>query len=120
MTNRITAARRALAASITSPSAEVLPAKINTPTFIGFTPAPDYVTGDGTFGDGLDLHLFAWALVKPKNDKHDVEALDALLVELAAAARENGWGIERVDEPDVLKYGDWSMYGTRITLTISV
>lgn len=120
MTNRITEARRALAESIVSPSAEVLPRQINTPTFIGFAPAPDYLAHDGTFGGGLEVNLSAFALVKSKNDLYDVETLDDLLIELTDAARVNGWGIERVDEPDVLKYGDWSMYGTRITLTISV
>lgn len=121
MTNRITVARRALvdamAAATSAPVAEVLPAKINTSTLVGFTPADEYIGPGDTFADVITVRVYGWLLVKPKNDRHDLEQLDDLLTALNAAARSSTWAIEAVDEPDVLKYGDWAMYGTRVTLT---
>ncbi|WP_311210905.1 MULTISPECIES: hypothetical protein [unclassified Aeromicrobium] len=125
MTNRLTVARRALVAAVAAtgaPTAEVLPVKVNSSTLISFAPASDYVDQADTFGGDLKMRVYAYALVKPKNDRHDAETLDGLLVALHDGSRASSppWFIEAVDEPDVLKYGEWVMYGTRLTLTTTL
>ena len=120
MTNRLTAARRDLVASITAPDEtkvhEVLPAKINSRRAIAFSPAPDYALGPEDYGRSLTLSVSAWLLVSPRNDVADAEDLDELFLALYDGLPP-GWAITTTDEPDVLRYGDWAMYGTRLTLT---
>lgn len=120
--NRVTTARRALADALTTTSVKAfdnLPQQINARRAIGLTPAVDYLTSAPDFGADVQVRLYAWALVKPVNDRADEEALDDLILNLLTGLPAP-WSATECDEPDVLAYGDWAMYGARLTLTATL
>lgn len=119
----MTTARRDLVTALIAagiPASEVIPAKINTPTHIGLAPHADYITWGDSFGRDLEVTMSAFVLVKPKNDVADLAALDSLLTTLAAVAPGLGWGVRDIEEPDLLMFGDWAMYGVRATIHTTI
>ena len=121
--NAISAGRKALAQTMTDGGVKTfpnVPMQINTARAVALAPAPDYVLSTLDFGSDVAVTLHAYCLVKPKNAEADLDALDGLLVDVAAVLEPTVWSITACDEPDVLTYGDWSLYGARLTLTATL
>lgn len=92
-----------------------IPKQINTRAAVFVAPAENYLAPGETFGGDIQIRVDVYVLVTVTDNAKDDAALDDLLTNVWPAVA--SWVIEHVDEPDVYKFGDWAMYGTRFTLT---